>query len=131
MNLFDDMNLDVLVQALSASDLRNKVIADNIANVNTPNYIAKGVDFESAMKEYLAQEGGAFKLASLNGSMVLNNMNSLSAVQPSIYSTGNKVNVNKEMSELAKNQIWYNAIISQGIGKMFGRLNSVLSMFQG
>jgi len=130
MNLFDDMNLEYLTKALDASVMRNNVIANNIANVNTPNYIAQGVNFEEMMKECIAKEKDGFQQASFGKSenMILNN---LASVQPTVYSTGNKVNINTEMAEMAKNQIWYNAIVSQGIGKMFSRLNSVLSMFQG
>lgn len=129
MNLFDDMNLEYLSKALDASVMRNNVIANNIANVNTPNYIAQGVNFEEMMKECIAKENDGFQQASLGGGNML--LNNLASVQPTVYSTGEKVNINKEMSELAKNQIWYNAIVSQGIGKMFSRLNTVLSMFQG
>lgn len=128
MNLFGDMNLEYLSKALDASVLRNNVIANNIANVNTPNYMAQAVNFEDMMKEYIAQENNGFQQASYNnGNLILHN---LANVQPAVYSTGNKVDINKEMSELAKNQIWYSSIVSQGIGKMFSRLNSVLSMFQ-
>lgn len=130
MNLFGDMNLEYLSKALDASVLRNNVIANNIANVNTPNYLAQGVSFEEMMKECIAKDQNGFQQASYDGgaNALLNN---LAGVQPTVYSTGNKVDINKEMSELAKNQIWYNAIVSQGIGKMFSRLNTVLSMFQG
>jgi len=38
-----------LTSALDALALRQRTIADNIANVNTPNYHAKRVQFEDAL----------------------------------------------------------------------------------
>ncbi|MFH1453495.1 MAG: flagellar basal body rod protein FlgB [Armatimonadota bacterium] len=130
MDLFSNMNLEILTKALDAASLRNDVISNNIANINTPNYTSRAVAFEDIMKDYIAQaeNNNGCQLASYNGGMILND---LASIQPAVYSTGGKVNINTEMSNLAKNQIWYQTIVSQGIGKMFSRLNTVLSMFQG
>jgi flagellar basal-body rod protein FlgB len=57
---------DVTTRALQASlrglDARNAAIADNVANVETPNYKAKIVDFESVLKS--AIESGSPESAS-------------------------------------------------------------------
>lgn len=46
-------------QALSARNLRQNIIASNIANIDTPFYKAKDVDFESALIEKARQMYGS------------------------------------------------------------------------
>jgi flagellar basal-body rod protein FlgB len=53
--VFDSVTSVALSSALDGLALRQRVIANNIANVNTPNYHAKRVTFEDA----LAQSVGA------------------------------------------------------------------------
>jgi flagellar basal-body rod protein FlgB len=43
--------LAVLSSALDGLSLRQRVIADNIANVDTPDFRASSVDFESSLRE--------------------------------------------------------------------------------
>jgi flagellar basal-body rod protein FlgB len=40
--------------ALDGLSLRQQVIADNVSNLDTPNYIAKTVDFESSLRAAIA-----------------------------------------------------------------------------
>jgi flagellar basal-body rod protein FlgB len=47
-----------LGSALDGLALRQRTIADNIANVNTPNYRAKRVVFESALAKSVAEGEG-------------------------------------------------------------------------
>ena len=42
-----DLSLDVLTSALHGLSERQRAIADNIANVETPNFHARRVDFET------------------------------------------------------------------------------------
>jgi flagellar basal-body rod protein FlgB len=48
--VFDDMTVSALHTALSGLSLRQRVIADNIANIETPGYQARRVQFEDALK---------------------------------------------------------------------------------
>ncbi|MGX4600750.1 flagellar basal body rod protein FlgB [Faecalimicrobium sp. JNUCC 81] len=41
---------NLLKVGLDATDLRNKVISNNVANINTPNYKRKYVSFEDSLK---------------------------------------------------------------------------------
>lgn len=43
----------LMKMGLNAMDERGKVIAQNIANINTPNYKRKYVDFENSLTESL------------------------------------------------------------------------------
>jgi flagellar basal-body rod protein FlgB len=55
--VFDDVSTVTLKVALDGLSQRQKVIADNIANVETPGYRAKKVEFEQALQS--AVDGGA------------------------------------------------------------------------
>ncbi|MBQ1392047.1 MAG: flagellar basal body rod protein FlgB, partial [Lachnospiraceae bacterium] len=46
--------INVLQQATDASWLRNTIISNNIANVDTPNYKRQDVQFETYLIEQLA-----------------------------------------------------------------------------
>jgi flagellar basal-body rod protein FlgB len=49
-----DLETQTLTTALDALGLRQRVIANNIANVNTPGFTAGQVDFESALARAVA-----------------------------------------------------------------------------
>ena len=50
-------NIDLLHRALDASNLRQETVSSNIANVNTPGYKAKRVEFESLLKDAMDGTG--------------------------------------------------------------------------
>jgi len=49
----DDVTMTALTSALRGLSLRQRITADNIANINTPGYQAGRVDFESALRAAL------------------------------------------------------------------------------
>lgn len=102
---------------------RNKVIANNIANVDTPHYKSKSVVFHEEFQRKLDAEnskrlamkrthekhlGGPaapsvpFRIVEM-GQTVMNNNN-------------NNVDIDFEMSELAKNQLLYNVTVDRVSG---------------
>ncbi|MFD1735809.1 flagellar basal body rod protein FlgB [Bacillus salitolerans] len=128
MKLFSG-TINNLENSLNYSNLKQKVIAQNIANVDTPNYKSKEVlktSFQSELKSAMQ----AFKTdtrhydftnASARTSFpVVQNSNS------SYNHNGNSVDIDKEMAELAENQIYYNALIERINGK-FNSLRTVIS----
>lgn len=52
--MITDVTTTALHAALSGLSERQRVISDNIANVNTPGFLAGRTDFESALKASLA-----------------------------------------------------------------------------
>lgn len=50
----DDVSA-VLKFALDGLSLRQRVIADNVANIDTPNFIGSTVDFESALRSAIGE----------------------------------------------------------------------------
>lgn len=120
---FDYIN--VLGKACDAGWTRNSVLANNIANVDTPNYKRKDVQFE----DYLLAEVGYG--ASLDENVAGADLNNLTAETYTEYAElsyridGNNVNIATENAELAKNQIKYYTMLDS-VSQEFKRLNSVM-----
>ncbi len=114
--------------ALDYSSLKQKVISQNIANVDTPNYKAKDVSFKSVFQSALSGPMSAhqsdprhieFKQTTSTNSSIVNQKN------VAYNDNGNSVDMDKEMSDLATNQIYYNAMIERMNGK-FSTLQNVI-----
>ncbi|SJZ53025.1 flagellar basal body rod protein FlgB [Garciella nitratireducens] len=123
MNILqNDMTYGLLKNALGASQLRQETIANNIANINTPNYKASRVIFEEELQRVL-QRGGSIGLKATH----FNHIGiSKQTVEPKIIkdtaasmrNDGNNVDIDLEMANLAANQLLYNALIQQSNGKI-------------
>lgn len=117
--------INVLQQAADASWLRNSIISNNIANVDTPNYKRKDVQFETYLIEQLA--GGDtmdsyvddMDLSTLEATIYTDNVNL------SYRSDGNNVDIDTENAEFAKNQIKYN-VMTDAISQEFSRLKTAI-----
>jgi flagellar basal-body rod protein FlgB len=122
-------------KALDAYSKRFKAIAENIANVNTPNYRPKEVKFEELFKS----ESAKFRLkASAPGGNSLGfdeaensefemQQEIQNIPQPEEYFAGNShTNIDKEMSKLAETQIRFR-FVSRLIKRYFSGLNSAIT----
>jgi flagellar basal-body rod protein FlgB len=122
----------VLEKALDAALMRNEVISNNIANVNTPGFKKAYVRFEDQMASAAAE----FKIGSLDKNSkflpIGNDIRSIPAPEvmqnpfTSVRKDGNNVDIDVEMAELAKNTIKYNALINQ-ISRQFGNIKSAIN----
>lgn len=66
--MFDSVTINAASTALDAYSMRQRAIADNVANINTPNYTAKRIKFEEALSQAVSdgQKGaGISQLRSL------------------------------------------------------------------
>ncbi|KMY53611.1 flagellar basal body rod protein FlgB [Bacillus sp. FJAT-27231] len=116
-----------LEKGLDYSALKQKVIANNIANADTPNYKSKDVSFKEIFDETKANELTAHRTDSRHFSF------HSSASHPAIMTNrnlsfnqnGNSVDVDKEMADLATNQIYYNALADRISGK-FTSLSNII-----
>lgn len=57
--MFDSVTFVAMNSALDGLSMRQRVIADNIANIQTPGFRAGRVSFESALAEAVADGSGA------------------------------------------------------------------------
>ena len=116
--------INVLEKASDASWTRNSVISNNIANVDTPGYKRKDVQFEQYLQS--AVSGGC----SLDDNVAEADFESLTGTTYTDYATasyridGNNVDIDTENAELAKNQIKYYTMLDS-ISQEFKRITSV------
>lgn len=119
--------INVLDRAADASWTRENLIANNIANAQTPGYKRQDIDFESVLKK----EIGSFKYTGLNkkiSNLDLSKLNAEVYTDNAGYSyrlDGNNVDIDTEQVELASEQIKYQALTSS-ISSEFERLQTVL-----
>lgn len=125
------VDTNLLEKALDAASLRQQVISSNLANVNTQGYDSKRVVFESHLKEVMAMENedDGFNVAStaVDPEFRLNASGGYDAqsLHATVESQGGPLDVNQEMSNLAKNQIMYNALAGK-ISGIYGTLKYVI-----
>ncbi|TDT50615.1 flagellar basal body rod protein FlgB [Fonticella tunisiensis] len=114
-----DRNTYILIKkSLDASAERSRVIAHNIANINTRGFKASRVVFEEKLNEILNGENIRLKTTD---SKHISNGNSISDLSydvikdksTSMRLDGNNVDIDSEMTNLAANTILYNTLISQ------------------
>ncbi|MDQ4138672.1 MAG: flagellar basal body protein [Actinomycetota bacterium] len=60
--MFESLTTSALTSALTGLAARQRAIADNIANVNTPGYQAKRVQFEDALAASVARGSGTAEI---------------------------------------------------------------------
>jgi len=127
MSLLGKIYDNTLVQekALDAAWLRNEVLSHNIANVDTPKYNRKDVDFEKYLRNALNSD--------LHDVIVHRKHNFRFGKKPDVGSVrsvitedynsaamridGNNIDVDEEMAQMAKNTIRYNTMIQNVNGK--------------
>jgi flagellar basal-body rod protein FlgB len=105
--LFTDGTAVVLGKRLDAAGLRQRVIADNIANVETPGFTRSEVAFEDSLREAV-RAGNDESLASRAESVEPEvRVDRSSPARPD----GNNVSIDKEMADMTKNTLEYEAIV--------------------
>ncbi|MGY3837341.1 flagellar basal body rod protein FlgB [Bacillus atrophaeus] len=126
MDLFSG-TIQNLENALGRVNVKQKVITNNIANIDTPNYKAKKVSFQNLLNQESSRLESVktdyrhvdFSDEGSNGSIVAN-------TNTAYQQNGNNVDIDKEMTDLAENQINYQALVERMSGK-FNSLKTVLT----
>jgi flagellar basal-body rod protein FlgB len=127
-----DTYLGVHSDALKLQSKRMEVIADNLANADTPGYKARDIDFRAAM----AQVGGTETPVSLTttnaGHIATDPATALNAnlkyrvpLAPSL--DGNTVDAQQEQAAFADNTVRYQATLTF----LSGRFKSLLTAITG
>lgn len=127
MNLFSN-TITSLDQALNYSSLKQKVISQNIANVDTPNYKAKDVSFKEMLQNEIDQGIPTYKTDQRHIDFAPS-----PSSQPGVVTkqnvqynnNGNSVDMDQEMADLATNQIYYDALVEQ-LNSKFSTLQNVI-----
>jgi flagellar basal-body rod protein FlgB len=101
MSLFDTTQLS-LEAALRGSSLRQTLLTDNLANVNTPGYQRKDVDFHAALQSAM-QADASLETLSFNPTV---------ESARTVRADGSGIDADQESAELAKNALEYQALVS-------------------
>ena len=100
----------VLASALDGVSLRQRVIADNIANVDTPGFRATSVDFETQLKAAISD--GSFE----------NGVDHIDATttptDTPVGANGNNVDLRKETMAAVQSQFQYQ-ILTRAVSERF------------
>lgn len=126
--LFTGENVGLLEKSLAAASVRQRVIANNIANANTPGFKKSDVIFEDLLQQALA-EGTGLRQVRTNEHHLSKNSLPVELVQPQVVTStatamrndGNNVDVEAEMATIAQNSLYYNALAQQ----LSSRLNAL------
>lgn len=119
--------INILDKAADASWTRENLIANNIANAETPGYKRQDMDFQTALRNEISN----YEYTSLDKKVDRVRMSELN---PSVYTDhgnysyrldGNNVDIDTEQVELASEQIKYQALTTS-ITSEFQRLQTVL-----
>lgn len=133
MSAFTTKSMQILERSLDASSLRQKVLANNIANVDTPEFKRSDVSFDAALQAYLSDTPTPLPGKVTDPRHIPIGIQSLSQLQPeivveqssSVTNNGNNVDIDTEMTQLSVNQIKYNALIQQLNGH-FAKLRNAI-----
>ncbi len=115
----------LLVKAMDAASLRNEVIANNIANVDTPSFKKSEVIFSEKIKNVLQNNKNHVKLSLTDKRHIMSSKSpGIEAIEPEVTqcdsssyrNDGNNVDIDAEMAEIAKNKIYYDAM-GQSVSK--------------
>lgn len=109
---FDSGTFRALEGGVSAAWLQQQIHLQNLANIETPGYQAKGLVFEQVLQD--AQGGGTYQARVVSGDGT--------AVRPD----GNNVDSDKESLELYKAYAQYSMLLDKVKGQ-FNSYNAVLS----
>ena len=118
-------SINVLGKAADASWTRNDILANNIANADTPGFKRKDVQFETYLSNALA---GTDSLDETISNIDLNELNCTTytdQVSLSYRYDGNNVDIHTEGVELAKNQLKYYTLMNS-MSQEFSRLKSAI-----
>lgn len=128
MGIFNDPVKTSLLRTLDAAALRQRVIADNIANIDTPGFKKSVVRFEDALSEVLSGRTLPLKTTdprhiggASTGAPRVEQVNSTS-----FRTDGNNVDIDEEMINLVTNAITYRGA-TQFLSRKFAALRYVIT----
>ncbi|MDD2421011.1 MAG: flagellar basal body rod protein FlgB [Heliobacteriaceae bacterium] len=118
--LFNTPALQLLEKGLGTATLRHQVIADNLANIDTPGYKRKEVAFEAELQRVL-QKGPGLKGMTTHPKHIPIGCAFPEEVVPQIHTQAeqeyrndkNNVDIDREMAILAKNTLMYETLLAQ------------------
>ena len=134
--IMNSTNFNYLPRGMTAAGIRHEVISHNIANVNTPNFRKSAVEFEDLLAREIygdEPEEGKLQMTRTRDAHMPHKPLAYHA-EPNIVeemttimrTDDNNVDVDIEMANLAKNQLYFNALANQ-LGQYVTKMRNVIS----
>ncbi len=136
-SIIDMPSMAIMEKAMQAASLRHEVLSNNMANVNTPGFKRKRVEFEKLLSAalYGADNSKKLRLARTNPRdiAVYSQGGNYASVQPVVQqindttmrADGNNVDPDREMAGMAKNTMYYDALARE-MGAQISNLRLVI-----
>ena len=115
-----DKSINLLEKMLDVSAIKHKVIANNIANINTPGYKKMEVSFAEQLEKVI-KDTSMNKFDNFQPKIVV----SKEDTNGSVRNDGNNVDMDKEVSSLMKNTLSY-SIYTQLLAKKMDLVKSAI-----
>lgn len=117
-----DRTVGLMQDRLNLNALNQKVVASNVANINTPGYVAKRVSFEEALRKSLEEDA----ISLVRTSAAHRDPTSVEEImkEPQIVETG-PVDLDAEMMLLAHNSVEYQFMLTL-LNKKFSLLRTAI-----
>lgn len=122
--------MNVLNKGLDASSQRQRVLSNNVANADTPNFKRSDVNFEKVLGQALGEVGDDLPLKVTSPLHLQKsdaaNLSGVVTDQSSTFRTdGNNVDIEREMTNVAENGLYYNSV-TQAVSSQLGLLRMVI-----
>lgn len=118
-----------LERGLDFSAAKQKTIAQNIANVDTPNYKTRSVSFNEFLTDAKKTNISAYRTDQkhMNFGVQTSTSGAFDYQNFRYSNNGNGVDMDKEQANLATNQLYYNALVD----RVSGKLNTLQTVIKG
>ena len=106
--------IDLVGKALNIRNAYHKVIAGNIANVDTPGFKEKDIDFKKQLERQMSYSGAVEIEESPQDSLAFATLDE------------NTVNMETQVMKLTENSMYYDALV-QALGKKFSLMRYIIN----
>lgn len=118
--------VDIITQGLDATSLRHKILSNNLANANTPQFRRSDIDFSSVYAEVnQIPMKSTHESHITTGIRISDNIPIVQDNSTSMRNDGSNVDVEREMIFLLENQLHYQAM-TEVISRNLSLLRSVI-----
>ena len=106
MDFIFDKTMKLLSSMIDFRSHKHQLIASNVANIDTPGYTSKDLQFKAIIGEEMGKQLVKTDKKHFSGQFA-----NAGSAECEIVDSGERVNVEKEMTNLAENHLMYNTSV--------------------
>ncbi len=125
MRLFGNA-VEQLSRGLSLASMRHGVLAQNIANVDTPGYRARDLVFDDTLKALAAPSGGQLSPQGPGAVVAGRTARVVATTDATARPDGNTVHLDHQMARIAENTLYQHTLV-QLLAGQFNALKQAIS----